>query len=218
MKPETIIHALGGTLAWVTLGVILFGIWKGSRRQVGTMSGRFPLLLRSAVFYVLASAIFLSLAFLGWKPLPWKFSPIWHVVLLAVGCVLYFPGMGLVLWGRLALGRNYYVSTGLGAQLFTDQILVVTGPYAIMRHPMYFGLMLASVGGLLIYATWTTAYFAVFAPFLVFRMRREEQALAAEFGSQWQEFSRRVPPLFPRFFSKVDTTLKRSDSLSRRKG
>jgi protein-S-isoprenylcysteine O-methyltransferase Ste14 len=74
--------------------------------------------------------------------------------MLAAGSLLFFPGMGLVLWGRLALGRNYFVSTGIGAQLFADQQLVTTGPYAIVRHPMYTSLVLSALGALLMYTNY----------------------------------------------------------------
>jgi protein-S-isoprenylcysteine O-methyltransferase Ste14 len=106
--------------------------------------------------------------------------------------------MGLVVWGRLALGENYFVSTGMGAQLFSGHRLVTGGPFAIIRHPMYLGLMLAALGSLFIYLTWTTLFFACFAPLMRVRAHREEQALSAEFGEQWQAYCRRVPAFFPR--------------------
>ena len=92
----------------------------------------------------------------------------------------------------------YFVSTSFGAQLYADHQLVTHGPFAIVRHPMYVGLISAAFGSLLIYQTWTTVAFAVFAPFVLRRARREEQALAAEFGDQWLTYSRRVPAFFPR--------------------
>jgi hypothetical protein len=60
------------------------------------------------------------------------------------------------------------------------------------------GLILVSFGALLIYSTWTTLIYAFFAPLTSVRARREEAALAAEFGEQWQEYSKRVPAFFPR--------------------
>jgi protein-S-isoprenylcysteine O-methyltransferase Ste14 len=51
---------------------------------------------------------------------------------------------------------------------------------------------------MLLYQTWTALAYALFAPFILFRARREEQALAAEFGGEWQEYCRRVPAFFPR--------------------
>ena len=72
------------------------------------------------------------------------------------------------------------------------------GPFAIMRHPMYLGLIAAALGSLLLYHTWTTLAYAVFAPFILFRARREEQALAAEFGEDWQDYCRHVLAFIPR--------------------
>jgi isoprenylcysteine carboxyl methyltransferase (ICMT) family protein YpbQ len=198
MNLETIIQWMGGLLALSALGILFYGIWRGSQRQAGRTSGSTGAWLRSPVFYFAASAFFFGLAWLGWIRMPINFSPLTRIWMLVIGSLLYFPGLIFLLSGRLELGKNYFVSTGLGAQLFKDQPLVTSGPYAIVRHPMYVGLMLAAWGALLIYFTWTTVYFAVFAPFLVARARREEQALAAEFGEQWQEYCKRVPAFLPR--------------------
>jgi protein-S-isoprenylcysteine O-methyltransferase Ste14 len=124
-------------------------------------------------------------------------SPTTHAVLLVAGPLVFFPGMSFVLWSRLTLGKNYFVSTGLGAQLFADHQLVKNGPFAIVRHPMYSGLILAAFGSVLIYMTWTTVILACFAPSLIFRALREEKALAEEFGSQWLDYCLKVPAFFP---------------------
>lgn len=198
MVIETGLRFLGGMLAFVTLGVLLYSIWRGTQRQAGRTVGRQAAWLRSPLFYLAASALFFWLSWLGWLPLPVSLFPLTRTIMLISGALLYLPGLALVLWGRLALGRNYFVSTGLGAQLFADQQLVTGGPYAFVRHPMYVGLALAAWGALLIYLTWTTVYFAVFAPLLFLRARREEQALAGEFGEQWQAYCKRVPAFWPR--------------------
>lgn len=195
---ESAIQWVGALLAYTTLGILLYGIWRGTRREAGRTTGRAGVLMRSPWFYLVTSALFFGACYLGWRPLPLTVSPAARAWLLVFGSLLYFPGMSLVLWGRLALGRDYFVSTGLGAQLFAGQRLVTGGPYAIVRHPMYAGLALAAFGSLLIYATWTTLLFAVFAPMVSVRARREEQALAEEFGQQWQEYCKRVPAFAPR--------------------
>ena len=64
---------------------------------------------------------------------------------------------------------------------------------------MYTGLIACAVGAVLIYLTWTTILFICFAPLTLIRSMREETALAAEFGEQWQEYCHRVPRFFPRF-------------------
>lgn len=117
---------------------------------------------------------------------------------LALGTPFYFPGLALALWGRLALGRMYGVSTSAGAQLYTEHRLVEHGPYAIVRRPMYVGLQMTGLGALLIYRTWATLGLAVGFQGLRLRARREEELLATEFGEQWEAYRRRVPGWFPR--------------------
>lgn len=195
---EMIIRWLGGLLAFIVLGILLYGIWRGTQQQAGRTAGLAGGWLRSWWFYFILSALFFGLACIGWIPITWKISPSTRCWMLALGSLLYFPGLLLLLWARLTLGKNYFVSNALGAQLFKEHELVTNGPYAIMRHPMYSGLILAALGGLLIYATWTTVYFGCFAPFLLIRAWREEKVLAAEFGEQWTAYCKRVPAFIPR--------------------
>ena len=195
---ESVVRWAGGLLAFATLGVVLYGIWRGTSRPVGRQVGWSPGLLQSPGFYVLSSVVYFGVCFLLWRPLPLTLSPTGRVAALAFGSLLFFPGMGLVLWGRLALGRMYFVSTGMGAQLFADHRLVTRGPFAIVRHPMYAGIGVAAVGGLFLYQTWTLFVFLVLPFGLMRRARREEQALATEFGEQWQDYCRRVPAFIPR--------------------
>ena len=153
MTIETIIQWLGGLLAYTTLGIILFGIWRGSKRQAGRTTGLNGVWLRSPWFYLASALLFFGVCYFGWIPLPLIVSPQTRAWMLALGSLLYFPGMSFTLWGRLVLGKNYFVSTGFGAQLFEGHQLVTRGPFAIVRHPMYSGLILAALGALLLYSS-----------------------------------------------------------------
>lgn len=194
---EGLVRRLGGVIAYVTLALILVGIWQGMRHRMGRAVGRTSGWLRSTGFFFFATALFLAFAVYFWKPLPLTLSPTARGTALALGGILFLFGMAFVLWGRLTLGKMYFVSTGSGAQLFADHQLVTNGPFAIVRHPMYLGLIAAALGGFLFYRTWTMAYFALGSPALLMRARREEQALAAEFGQAWHEYCRRVSAFVP---------------------
>ena len=190
---------LGGAIAiGVTLAVIFYGLWQGVHRPVGRTAGRMPGMLRSGAFYLAASVFYFGICWLLWKPLPVTLSPAERAAALALGSMLLFAGLGFVLWGRLELGKLYFVSTGLGAQLFAGHQLVTSGPYALVRHPMYLGWILTGMGGLLIYQTWTFVFIAVGFLGLAARARREEQALEAEFGVTYQAYRQRVPGWIPR--------------------
>lgn len=117
---------------------------------------------------------------------------------LARGLVLYPGGMALAVAGRIALGSSYRPSSGLGATLAPDHRLVTTGPFAVIRHPMYLGLMLAAVGALGVYRTWSTALFLVQLPVLVIRARREDELLSRTLGEAWKRYAARVPAWLPR--------------------
>ena len=62
---------------------------------------------------------------------------------------------------------------------------------------MYVGILLASAGGLFIYRTWTLVFALVAFLGLVLRAQREEQALAVEFGDEWEAYCQRVPRWIP---------------------
>lgn len=197
-----IVQWLGGIVAYSALALVLYGVWRGTQRAAGRTTGLNGGWLRSPWFYFASCVLFFGVAYLGWKRLPWTVTADAHIWMLGIGALLYFPGMGFLLWARLTLGKNYFVSTGFGAQLFKGHQLITNGPFAIVRHPMYLGLILAAFGALLIYFTWTTVYFACFAPLTLVRARREEAALSQEFGEQWKEYRQRVPMILPRLWRK----------------
>jgi protein-S-isoprenylcysteine O-methyltransferase Ste14 len=195
---EQWVRWLGGAGVLVPLIAVFWGLWRGLHRPSGRTTGWAHKVLR-APFYLVVSILYFGLCLLIWKPLPLSLSQPVRIIALALGALLYFPGLAMLLWARLTLGEMYNVSSGFGVQLYADQRLITHGPFALVRHPMYLGLMMATFGGVLIYRTWTLAFLAVNSLFLVIRARREEQALAAEFGAQWEAYCQRVPAWMPRF-------------------
>ncbi len=196
---ERAVRLLGGLAALATFVTVMAGILRAWRRPVGRESGSAPGLLRSPVFYLLASVAYAGLCLALWLPLPVTPSPVARILSLSAGGVLYTAGLALVLWGRLTLGSMYNVSYSFDAQLYADHRLVTRGPFAIVRHPMYLGILLAGLGGVLLYRTWTLVFFAANFLGLLVRARREERALAAEFGLAWRDYCRHVPFILPVF-------------------
>ncbi len=199
-----IIRLLADLLAYAALAIILWSIWRGTQRRAGRMIGARARWLGVPWFYLVITLLFLGICRFGWVSIPLSISPKTQTALLALGSLLYFPGLSITLWGRLALGRNYFVSSALAVRLFQDHQLITSGPYAIVRHPMYLGLIVAALGSLLIYLTWTTLFFAATAPFLMFRARREEQLLSVAFGDAWTHYCERVPMLIPGLLRRQD--------------
>jgi protein-S-isoprenylcysteine O-methyltransferase Ste14 len=183
---------IGAVAMLVPLTSIFVGLGRGLRRPKGRSTGRAKQILRLPV-YLLIGVPYFGFCFYLWRPLPLTLSARARIM-----AVLYFPGLAFVVWGRLTLGEMYNVSSGFGAELYADQRLITHGPYAIVRHPMYVGLLIAALGGLLIYRTWTLVFLALNAlAVIVFRSRREEETLAIEFGEQWAVYCQQVPACLP---------------------
>jgi protein-S-isoprenylcysteine O-methyltransferase Ste14 len=132
-----------------------------------------------------------------WRPLPVRLTPLGRLVTDMLGAVLALMGMLLIGWGRAVLGRIYNVSSVHGVQLHVDHELITRGPFALVRHPMYVGAVLAALGSVLLYRTWTVIL--VLAHMTVFWVRasREEEALEEEFGQRWRTYADRVPAGLP---------------------
>jgi protein-S-isoprenylcysteine O-methyltransferase Ste14 len=195
---ERWIRLFAGIGMLAALAVIFLGIWRGASLPKGRGTPHAGTMLRGAV-YVIIGILFFGACALLWKPLPLNLPEILRVVALIVGVPVYALGLTLVLWGRSALGQLYSVSSSLAAQLFAEHKLIVHGPYAYVRHPMYLGAELFSLGGLFIYRTWTMVFLSIAFLGLVFRARREEEVLAAEFSPQWEAYCQEVPAWLPRF-------------------
>ncbi len=112
-----------------------------------------------------------------------------------LGLALALSGVALAVWARFVLGRNW---TGIAATVQEGHELVQTGPYAIVRHPIYTGILLALAGTVLTYATVAGAIglAAVIAAIAV-RVRIEEGLMSQEFGAAHEAYRQRTKKLIP---------------------
>src|SRR5262249_39435609 len=63
-------------------------------------------------------------------------------ILQVVGLIALAAGLGLAVWARIYLGRNW----GMPMTERAEPALVTSGPYRFVRHPIYSGLLLALLG------------------------------------------------------------------------
>jgi protein-S-isoprenylcysteine O-methyltransferase len=115
-----------------------------------------------------------------------------------VGVAAMVCGLGLRLWSQAVLGR-YYTSTLRHA---ADQPILESGPYRLVRHPGYAGLLLAWVGAGLATANWavTSAVALLTAVAYGYRIAAEEAMLLGAFGSRYEEYMARTWRLMPYVF------------------
>jgi protein-S-isoprenylcysteine O-methyltransferase Ste14 len=79
-----------------------------------------------------------------------------------------------------------------------DHELIVNGPYALVRHPIYTGLLLAFAGTGLARGEWR-GVLAVVIVFLALwrKLRLEERWMQEQFGEQYRAYKHRVAALVP---------------------
>ncbi len=98
-------------------------------------------------------------------------------------------------WSMWSLGRSY----GIRMDIFEGHVLKTTGPYALVRHPMYLGILLYHAGATLVLESplllAATALFVV--PYTAVRIAVEEKVLREWFGERYTRYAARVPALLP---------------------
>ena len=133
-----------------------------------------------------------------WVPLPLVVPPSAAPILAVAGLVLFVAGALFIVWARHTLGRMWGISTSRQVKLLPDHRLIDGGPYALIRHPMYFGWWVALLGALLIYHTWILVLLLVMSLAVFYRRARlEEATLGARFGAEWQAYVKRTRFLIP---------------------
>ena len=114
------------------------------------------------------------------------------------GCLLALAGTALVLRSRAELGTAWSfvprADQGTG--------LVTTGPYRLVRHPIYLGLALLAMGKALAFGNWP-AFMIVLSgivPTFVWRARAEEALLSRTFGERYALYRKGTKMIIPHLF------------------
>lgn len=199
---ESFENNLRTACAIIAVASFLFAIARllfSLKRLLGRQSGHTTRIQRTGFFYILASLIFTVIIFLLWTPLSLTLSDGARWVANITGALILLTGLAGYQWGHYHLGKMFGGSTSFGAQLYADHKLIQSGPFAIVRHPMYLSLQIACFGALLLYRNWATLFLAIGFLGLVFRAKREEIVLAAEFKDAWNQYAKRVPFWIPKF-------------------
>ena len=118
--------------------------------------------------------------------------PGWRLVL----CVCFLLSAIVLSWtGAHSLGRQWRVDAGLNQ----DHELIVSGPYRVVRHPIYTSMLCLLCGtGFMITPLWLLlSAVVVFVVGTEIRIRTEDQLLSARFAEQFREYEHSVPAYIP---------------------
>ena len=116
----------------------------------------------------------------------WTFYP---------GLVIFLLGLALTVWAYHTLGRFF----SLDVQVQGDHTVVDTGPYRVLRHPGYAGVLYGFVGLGLALQSWVSILVLLLgsAAALAYRARIEERFLVAELGDDYVRYMAKARRLVP---------------------
>jgi protein-S-isoprenylcysteine O-methyltransferase Ste14 len=151
-------------------------------------------ILNTAVLYVGLILVLSGLFDVGVLSFQFANAAVWVNV---VGTALVLAGVALAIWSRRVLGANW---SGV-VRIVEGQHLVRSGPYRVVRNPIYSGIVLAVLGAALVRGTvGALAGVVLVVLALWLKGRMEERFLVVEFGEEYAAYQREVKFLIPFVF------------------
>lgn len=162
--------------------------WQGrTKKQVMTLESqryRLPILVGGILYTPFIAEV------MGWKPL-WVLGNTG----ITIAVVLSVAGIAFAWWGRLHLGK-FWSNTITHKE---DHRVIDTGPYGIVRHPIYTGLIFGMLVTGIAIGLVTTILGAILISLGMWQKgRMEEVFLSKELGEDaYGAYCRRVPMIIP---------------------
>jgi protein-S-isoprenylcysteine O-methyltransferase Ste14 len=180
MKAVELVFAVGWAAFWVYWLIAAFSMKRG---QVPWSR---ELRIRAAMVVVVVVVLVRVGAFRGHglNSDPWR---------AGVGIVLFGAGLSFAVWARLHIGRNW----GTPMSRKNEPELVTSGPYRLVRHPIYTGILIAGVGTA-VALSWTWLIAVILAgAYFIYSATVEERNLAAQFPDSYPAYKRSTKMLVP---------------------
>jgi protein-S-isoprenylcysteine O-methyltransferase Ste14 len=110
-----------------------------------------------------------------------------------IGLALFVTGLVFAIWARVRLGRNW--GTPMTQKLEPE--LVTSGPYRLVRHPIYSGIIVAGVGTAVALGWWWLVPVALAATYFLYAATVEERFMSEEFPDAYPAYKRSTKRLVP---------------------
>lgn len=111
-----------------------------------------------------------------------------------VGLAIDLAGIALAIWARIILGRNWSNAIALK----DSHELIQHGPYALVRHPIYTGMLFATFGTALTIGRVTDYIGVLFIlAAILIRIRDEDALMAEQFPESHPAYRQKTKKLFP---------------------
>lgn len=170
---------IAGIIAWFT--PFVFAHRKATPAGTVDKRSRWGMLLQFAAFTLL------------WQGHFWtRQLSLWRLIV----CLASFTLATLLSWSSSqALGEHLRVD----AALATDHQLIRSGPYALVRNPIYTSMLLTMCAIAVVITPWQLfiASVVLFVIGTEIRVRTEEALLAERFGKEFQDYKKSIPAYIP---------------------
>ena len=150
----------------------------------------------SRILRVLIFLIAIALLSIPRIPLPWIYVQLWPNSLLTfwLGAAITIAGLLFAVWARAYLGTNWSRSVTIKQ----GHELITTGPYAVVRHPIYTGILTGFLG-MAIAISQVRGFIVLVLIFVAFwiKLRMEEQWMRSQFGEAYATYAHQTAALVP---------------------
>jgi len=110
-----------------------------------------------------------------------------------IAAAIVVCGICIAIWARLALGRNWSPRPSMKEH----HELVTSGPYTVVRHPIYTGMLLAAFGSALTGSMFAIGVFVLAGVVFLSRIPREEKIMLDLFPTEYPLYQARTKRLIP---------------------
>jgi protein-S-isoprenylcysteine O-methyltransferase Ste14 len=113
-----------------------------------------------------------------------------------IGLVLFALGLGFAIWARIHIGRNW----GTPMTQKDEPELVTSGPYHLVRHPIYSGILVAGIGTAAALSWWWLTAVALAGVYFLYSATVEERYMIEQFPDNYPVYKRSTKMLLPFIF------------------
>jgi protein-S-isoprenylcysteine O-methyltransferase Ste14 len=113
-----------------------------------------------------------------------------------IGLILFALGLGFAIWARMHLGRNW----GGPMTQKDEPELVTSGPYHLVRHPIYSGIIVAGVGTALALSWLGLPAVVLAGVYFLYSAAIEERYMTEQFPDNYPAYKRSTKMLVPFIF------------------
>ena len=182
MRAVELVFAVGWAGFWLYWLAAAFSTKKG--RVPWTRELRVRAVLVVVVFILVRLGVFRSHGINGD---PWRW---------AIGLALLVLGLGFAIWARIHIGRNW----GIPMTQKEEPELVTGGPYQLVRHPIYSGILVAGIGTAIALSWLWLIPVLLAGAYFFYSATVEERYLTEQFPDSYPAYKRSTKMLVPHVF------------------